>query len=72
MGDLTGYYAKESAHFEVRQITGEYRSVSGAFAPLGTMFETQAIVFSDAIISAIMETGKADIASMKGRLSNVL
>lgn len=72
MGDLTGYYAKERSHFEVRQITGEYRSVSPSFAPLGTMFETQALVFSDAIISAIMEAGKADIAGMKGRLSNVL
>ncbi len=72
MGDLTGYYKKEKAPFEVRQITGQYRSVSGVFAPLGTLFETQAIVFSDAIISAIMEEKKSDIADMKGRLSNVI
>ena len=75
MGDLTGYYTKEKKEktpFEVRQITGQYRSVTAAFAPLGTLFETQAIVFSDAIISAIMEARKADIADMKGRLSNVI
>ena len=72
MGDLTGYYAKEKTPFEVRQITGQYRSVTTSFAPLGTLFETQAMVFSDAIISAIMEAKKADIADMKGRLSNVL
>ncbi len=72
MGDLTGYYSKEKTPFEVRQITGQYRSVTAAFAPLGTLFETQAIVFSDAIISAIMEARKSDIADMKGRLSNVI
>ena len=72
MGDFTGYYAKEKTPFEVRQITGQYRSVTAAFAPLGTLFETQAMIFSDAIISAIMEVKKADIADMKGRLSNVL
>jgi len=72
MGDLTGYYTKEKIAFEVRQITGQYRSITAAFAPLGTMFETQAMVFSDAVISAIMEARKADVADMKGRLSNVI
>lgn len=72
MGDLTGYYSKEKTPFEVRQITGQYRSITAAFAPLGTLFETQAMVFSDAVISAIMEVRKADIADMKGRLSNVI
>ena len=72
MGDLTGYYSKEKTPFEVRQITGQYRSVTAAFAPLGTLFETQATVFSDAVISAIMEARKADVSDMKGRLSNVL
>ncbi|OPY39255.1 MAG: 3-hexulose-6-phosphate isomerase [Methanoregula sp. PtaU1.Bin051] len=71
VGDLTGYYRKEGATFEVRQITGQYRSVTSAFAPLGTLFETLALVFSDAVISAIMEVKKADVNEMKGRLSNV-
>lgn len=71
LGDLTGYYQKDKAPFELRQITGEYRSVTGSFAPLGTLFETLALVFSDAVISAIMEDRKADINEMKGRLSNV-
>lgn len=71
VGDLTGYYQKDKTPFELRQITGEYRSVMSAFAPLGTLFETLALVFSDAVISAIMEIQKADIEEMKGRLSNV-
>lgn len=71
MGDLTGYYENEKTPFEVRQITGRYRSTTLAFAPLGTLFETQALIFSDAIISAIMEAKKANITDMKGRLSNV-
>lgn len=71
LGDLTGYYQTDKAPFELRQITGQYRSITSAFAPLGTLFETLALVFSDAIISAIMEASKADIEEMKGRLSNV-
>jgi 6-phospho-3-hexuloisomerase len=71
LGDLTGYYRKDRTPFEVRQITGRYRSVTSAFAPLGTLFETQALVFSDAIISAIITTRKADVGEMERRLSNV-
>ncbi len=71
VGDLTGYYRKDNTPFELRQITGQYRSVTSAFAPLGTLFETLALVFSDAVISALMEAKKADVNEMKGRLSNV-
>jgi 6-phospho-3-hexuloisomerase len=71
VGDLTGYYRKDNTPFELRQITGQYRSVTSAFAPLGTLFETLALVFSDAVISALMEVKKADVNEMKGRLSNV-
>ncbi len=71
LGDLTGYYKKDDTPFELRQITGQYRSVTSAFAPLGTLFETLALVFSDAVISAIMEVQKADINVIKGRLTNV-
>jgi len=72
VGDRTGYYRKDNTPFEVRQITGQYRSVVSAFAPLGTMFETLALVFSDAVISALIEAKKSDVDEMKGRLSNVL
>jgi 6-phospho-3-hexuloisomerase len=71
VGDLTGYFQKDKTPFELRQITGQYRSVTSAFAPLGTLFETLALVFSDAVISAIIETQKADIDEMKRRLANV-
>jgi 6-phospho-3-hexuloisomerase len=70
LGDLTGYYRKDDTPFELRQITGQYRSVT-AFAPLGTLFETLALVFSDAVISALIEVQKSDMDDIKGRLSNV-
>jgi 6-phospho-3-hexuloisomerase len=71
LGDLTGYYQKDKRSFEIRQLTGEYRSVSSAFAPLGTLFETLALVFSDAVISALMEEKKEEIDKMRARLTNV-
>ena len=71
LGDLTGYYQKDKKTFEIRQLTGEYRSVSSAFAPLGTLFETLALVFSDAVISALMNEKKEEIGQMQARLTNV-
>ena len=71
LGDLTGYYRGDPSSFEVRQMTGQYRSVSSAFAPLGTLFETVALVFSDAVISALMEAKKEDAGELKGRLTNM-
>lgn len=57
--------------FEIRQLTGQYRSVSSSFAPLGTLFETAALVFSDAIVSALMEAKHCTIEEIIGRLANV-
>lgn len=71
LGDLTGYYRKDRDTFEVRQLTGEYRSVASAFAPLGTLFETLALVFTDAVISSLLEARKAGILSMQDRLTNM-
>ena len=71
LGDLTGYYRGDTSTFEERQVTGQYRSVSAAFAPLGTLFETMALVFSDAVISALMEAKKEGAGELKGRLLNV-
>jgi 6-phospho-3-hexuloisomerase len=71
LGDLTGYYQKDKYSFEIRQLTGKYRSVTSAFAPLGTLFETLALIFSDAVISALMEEKKAEIDQMRARLTNV-
>ncbi len=57
----------ESAEYEVRQMMGEHRS----FAPLGTIFETTAMVFSDAVISAIMEIIHVEEKDLKGRHANI-
>jgi 6-phospho-3-hexuloisomerase len=71
LGDLTGYYRGDTSTFEVRQMTGQYRSVASAFAPLGTMFETLALIFSDAVISALMEAKKEGALELKRRLTNM-
>jgi 6-phospho-3-hexuloisomerase len=71
LGDPTDTYLHDKNSFEIRQLTGKYRSVTSAFAPFGTMFETLALVFSDAVISSLMEVRKEETAHMKDRLSNV-
>ena len=71
LGDPTNTYRHDKNSFEVRQLTGKYRSITSPFAPFGTMFETLALVFSDAVISSLMEAKKDEITKMQGRLSNV-
>ena len=71
LGDLTGYYQGDHSAYEVRQVTGQYRSVSSAFAPLGTLFETLALVFSDAVISALMVAKKEEVGELQRRLTNM-
>ena len=71
LGDLTGYYQGDHSTYEVRQVTGQYRSVSSAFAPLGTLFETLALVFSDAVISALMVAKKEEAGELQRRLTNM-
>ncbi len=57
----------ETAGYEVRQMTGEHRS----FAPLGTLFETAAMVFADGCISRLMEISKIDEEQLKDRHANI-
>ena len=57
----------ESDEYEVRQMMGEHKS----FAPLGTLFETASMVFSDSIISAIMEKIECQESDLKGRHANI-
>ena len=57
----------ETAEFEIRQMTGEHRS----FAPLGTLFETAAMVFADACISRLMEISMIDEKELKNRHANI-
>lgn len=71
LADLTGYYSRDRESYELRQLTGEYRSVTSAFAPLGTLFETLALVFTDAVISYLIGARKAGIRSMQERLTNM-
>lgn len=59
------------SQYEVRQITGQYRSVTTSFAPFGTLFETAALIFSDAIISALIEARHCSLDEARERLSNV-
>jgi 6-phospho-3-hexuloisomerase len=60
-----------TSQYEVRQIIGQYRSVSASFAPFGTLFETAALIFADAVISALIETRHCNLEEVRGRLSNV-
>ncbi|MDT8357740.1 MAG: 6-phospho-3-hexuloisomerase [Methanomicrobiaceae archaeon] len=57
----------ESSEFEIRQMTGEHKS----FAPLGTLFETAAMIFADAIISALMEITHCEIEDLRDRHANI-
>ena len=57
----------EAAEFEIRQMMGDHKS----FAPLGTLFETAAMVFADAIISDLMEIIKVDEKSLADRHTNI-
>jgi len=57
----------DSLEYEIRQMMGEHRS----FAPLGTIFETTAMVFADAIISAIMEITRMNEVDLKKRHTNI-
>jgi 6-phospho-3-hexuloisomerase len=59
--------ADDAAEFEIRQMTGDHMS----FAPLGTLFETAAMVFADAVISRMMEITKTDESALKTRHTNI-
>ncbi len=57
----------EAASFEIKQLKGELKS----FAPLGTLFETGAMIFADSIISAIMIVLKCEEKDLKNRHANI-
>jgi len=46
---------------------GDHKS----FAPLGTLFETASLIFSDAVISRLMEITKTDESALKNRHANM-
>ena len=57
----------DAAEYEIRQMLGDHKS----FAPLGTLFETASLVFSDAVISRLMEITKTDESALKNRHANI-
>jgi 6-phospho-3-hexuloisomerase len=57
----------DAAEFEIRQMLGDHKS----FAPLGTLFETASMIFSDAVISRLMEITKTDESALKNRHANI-
>ncbi len=57
----------DTAEFEIRQMMGEHKS----FAPLGTLFETAAMIFGDAVISRLMEITRTEEAALKDRHTNI-
>ncbi|HNQ29488.1 MAG TPA: 6-phospho-3-hexuloisomerase [Methanolinea sp.] len=57
----------DGAEFEIRQMMGEHKS----FAPLGTLFETAAMIFADGVISRLMEITQIDEKALKDRHANI-
>lgn len=60
-----------SDHFDLRQLKGEHRSISHPSTPLGTIFETSAMIFADSIISALIELKNCTIDDIIHRYSNM-
>lgn len=60
-----------SDHFDLRQLRGEHRSISHPSTPLGTLFETSAMIFADSIISALIELKDCPIEEIIHRYSNM-
>lgn len=60
-----------SDHFDLRQLKGEHRSISHPSTPLGTLFETSAMIFADSIISALIELKNCSIDDIIHRYSNM-
>ncbi|HIJ06042.1 6-phospho-3-hexuloisomerase [Methanocalculus sp.] len=57
----------ESHEYDIRQMMGEHKS----FAPLGTIFETTSMVFSDALVSHLMEITETSEGELKKRHTNI-
>ena len=62
-----------SDDFAIRQITGEHRSGAGynPKAPTGSLFETAAMIFSDAVILKLMELRHTATRDVEGNYSNI-
>ncbi|MCP1714345.1 6-phospho-3-hexuloisomerase [Methanocalculus alkaliphilus] len=70
LGESSGDHRISPQEYEIRQITGQYRSAS---VPIGrgAVFEMVALIFSDAIISALMKARHLDPEEVRRRFSNM-
>jgi 6-phospho-3-hexuloisomerase len=57
--------------FEIRQLTGKHRSMAAPIAPLATLFETAALILSDATIAALMEIKHGNVSDVELRFPNL-
>ncbi|WP_062399072.1 hypothetical protein [Methanogenium cariaci] len=62
-----------SSDFAIRQITGEHRSgvAYNPKAPTGSLFETAAMIFSDAVILELMDLRHTAISDIEDNYSNI-
>jgi 6-phospho-3-hexuloisomerase len=60
-----------SDHFDLRQLRGEHRSLSHPATPIGTLFETSAMIFADSIIAALIELKHCQIEDIVHRYTNM-
>lgn len=60
-----------SDHFDLRQLRGEHRSIAAACTPLGTLFETSAMIFADSVISILIEMKHCSIEEIMHRYTNM-
>lgn len=60
-----------SDHFDLRQLKGEHRSLSHPSTPMGTVFETSAMIFADSVISALIEMKHCSIEEIIHRYANM-
>ena len=58
-------------NFAIRQLTGKHRSMTAPIAPLATLFETAALILSDATIAAIMEIKRRNVDDVEQRFPNL-
>jgi 6-phospho-3-hexuloisomerase len=57
--------------FAIRQLTGNHLSMAAPITPLSTLFETAALILSDATIAAIMEIKHRNIHDVECRFPNL-
>ena len=62
-----------SSDFAIRQITGEHRSGAdyNPKAPIGSLFETAAMIFSDAVILELMDLRHTAAGDVEDNYSNI-